>query len=67
MSKIKKVRIFFENLTMAPIDKDLINPKMLSADEKNWLNKYHKKVFINLKRFMNKLEILELKNACSAI
>ena len=33
----------FENLTMAPIEKDLIIRK-LNKDEKNWLNNYHKTV-----------------------
>ena len=51
----------FENLTMAPIDKDLIDIKILNKDEKNWLNDYHKKVFDNLKKFMNKIEIIDLK------
>ena len=47
---------------MAPIDKELIDLKILNKNEKNWLNNYHKKVFDNLKKFMNKTEILELKN-----
>ena len=57
----------FENLTMAPIDKDLIIPESLDKNEKEWINKYHKTVFKNLKSFMNKAETLELKKACSAI
>ena len=57
----------FDNLTMAPIDKDLIDLKILNKVEKNWLNHYHKKVFYNLKRFMSKTEVLELKNSCSPI
>tara|TARA_X000001036_G_scaffold413461_1_gene427771 strand:+ start:845 stop:1117 length:273 start_codon:yes stop_codon:yes gene_type:complete len=62
-----KKRIFFENLTMAPIDKDLIQPSILNKKEKEWINNYHKKVFDNLKRFMNKIEIIELKKSCSSI
>ena len=58
---------YFENLTMAPIDKDLIDISILNENEKNWLNNYHYQVFNNLKNLMNKLEILELKKACSAI
>ena len=58
---------FFENLTMVPIDKDLINKNLLSKNEKNWLNSYHKKVYNNLRTNMNKVEIKELKKACSAI
>ena len=66
VKKIKRNN-FFDNLTMAPIDKELINLKILNKNEKNWLNNYHKKVFNNLKKFMNKIEILELRKSCSAI
>ena len=57
----------FDNLTMAPIDKDLIDLKILNNKEKKWLNNYHKKVQHNLKVYMNKNENFELKKACSAI
>ena len=63
----KKNKICFENLTMAPIDKSLIEKNLLDNNELKWLNSYHKKVFSNLKKFMNKIEIEELKKACSAI
>ena len=62
--KQKKV---FENLTMAPIDKELINKKMLNNSEREWINSYHKKVYNNLKGLMIKNEILDLKKACSII
>ena len=62
-----KQKICFDNLTMAPIDKELMDLKILNKDEKNWVNNYHKNVFNNLKSFMNKVEITELKKACSAI
>ena len=57
----------FENLTLAPIDKSLIEKKLLNRKEVNWLNAYHFKVFNSLKKFMNKSELLELKNSCSNI
>ena len=57
----------FENLTMVPIEKDLIIKKSLNKKERKWLNDYHKVVFRNLVKFMNKIEALELKRACSAI
>ena len=60
-------KMHFENLTMAPIDKDLIIQESLNKNEKEWLNKYHKTVFKNLKSFMNKFEKNELIKACSAI
>ena len=65
--KKNKLKNCFENLTMAPIDKELIDIKILNKNEKNWLNDYHKKVFNNLKKFMNKTETLELRKSCSAI
>ena len=52
---------------MAPIEKDLIIRESLNKKEKTWLNNYHKNVFKNLKKSMNKIEALELKEACSAI
>ena len=65
--KKEKKRRFFENLTMVPIDKELIDRSILSKNEKKWINSYHKKVLKNLKAFMQKNEILELKKACSSI
>ena len=59
--KKKKKGYSFDNLTMAPIDKSLINKKILKKNEINWLNNYHKNVFNNLKKFMNKSELLDLK------
>ncbi len=57
----------FEELTVAPIEKDLIDKKILSQNEIKWLNKYHKKVEKNLYKFMNFNERTELKKACSPI
>jgi len=57
----------FEELTMAPMEKDLINKKMLNKKEINWLNKYHVKVKKSLFRFMNFEEKVNLTNACSPI
>ena len=66
---VKKIKEnnYFDNLTMAPIDKELVDLKILNKREKNWLNNYHKKVFDSLKKFMNKKELLELSKSCSAI
>ena len=57
----------FEELTMAPIEKDLIKKKMLNKKEIGWLNKYHTKVKKNLFRFMNLEEKANLIDACSPI
>ncbi len=55
---IKKIRskLLFENLTMAPIDTDLINLKMLNREEKKYLFKYHFDVYNNISPFLNKNE-----------
>ena len=65
--KKEKNKNIFKNLTMAPIDKELINPNILNKNEKNWLNNYHKEVYYNLKKIMSKKEVIELRKACSAI
>ena len=65
--KRRNKRNYFDNLTMVPIDKDLIDKNILNKNEKKWLNNYHNKVFKNLKNYMNQSELLELKKACSAI
>ena len=57
VKKINK-KLSFENLTLVPIDKDLINFKMLSYSEKNYLKIYHKEIFSKLKNFLS----LEEKN-----
>jgi len=57
----------FENLTLAPIDKTLIEKDLLDKNEILWLNNYHFKVYDNLKKLMNKSELSELKSLCSNI
>ena len=51
-----KNNLFFENLTLAPIEKDLINFKLLNKFEKDYLFKYHLIVYSKLSKFLNKNE-----------
>ncbi len=51
-----KKRLFFENLTMAPIEKDLINFEELNFQEKNYLFKYHLNVYLKLFKYLNNNE-----------
>ena len=46
----------FENLTLAPIDKDLIELKMLTQNEKNYLLMYHLNIYSKLSEHLNKGE-----------
>ncbi len=45
--------IYFENLTLAPIDKELINYKLLTNLEKNYLFKYHLDTYTKLSNYLN--------------
>ena len=49
-------KLTFENLTLAPIEKELINYKMLNDKEKNYLFRYHLRVYSELSKFLNKKE-----------
>ncbi|WP_440690666.1 M24 family metallopeptidase [Candidatus Pelagibacter sp. HIMB1782] len=52
VKKIKK-KLLFQNLTMAPIEKDLINFDLLTIDEKNYLFKYHLEVYSKISKYLN--------------
>ena len=51
--KKNKKGIFFNNLTLAPIEKDLINFKLLNQKEKTYLKNYNKLIFNNLKNYLS--------------
>ena len=51
--KKAKNKIFFENLTLAPIEKELINYKLLTSMEKNYLFKYHVNVYSKISKYLN--------------
>ena len=55
VKKIKK-KLLFQNLTMAPIEKDLINIDLLTLQEKNYLFKYHLEVYAKISNFLNQNE-----------
>jgi len=45
--------IFFENLTLVPIEKELINYKILTSLEKDYLFKYHLNVYSKISKHLN--------------
>ena len=57
----------FQELTIDPIEKDLINKNILNSNEIKWINSYHKKVRKRLSRFMSLKEKTDLTKACSPI
>ncbi len=51
--KKNKKKLNFENLTLAPIERDLINNNLLSKNEKNYLFKYHLSIYTKYSKFLN--------------
>ena len=66
VNKIKK-KLLFEDLTLVPYDKNLINKNLLSRLEIKYLNNYHKEVFEKLNSFLNLKELSFLKKICSPL
>ena len=66
VNKIKK-KLLFEDLTLVPYDKNLINKDLLSRLEIKYLNNYHKEVFEKLNSFLNLKELNFLKKICSPL
>ena len=62
-----KNKLRFQDLSMVPYDKNLINKKILNKNEVKYINNYHSKVYENLKNLMNKKELSFLKKICSPI
>ena len=52
---VKKIKnnLFFKNLTMAPLEKDLINYKLLTENEIDYLFRYHLNLYNQYSRFLN--------------
>lgn len=53
----------FETLTLAPIDTTPIVLEMLSAEEREWLNNYHQRVYTSLKPYLTDVEKEWLRKA----
>ena len=54
--KQSRNKLYFENLTLAPVEKELINYKLLNKIEKDYLFKYHLKIYSEYSSFLNKKE-----------
>jgi Xaa-Pro aminopeptidase len=57
----------FETLTLVPIDRRLVNPGLLSADELRWLNDYHARVRRTIGRHLVGDDLDWLEQATAAI
>ncbi len=57
----------FENITLYPIDLSLVDRDLLTPDERQWLNNYHREVFEKLSPHLSEAERQWLKGKCSQI
>jgi len=57
----------FETLTLAPIDRALIDPALLTADERAWLNAYHARVLAEIAPLVAPEVAAWLAGACAPI
>ena len=51
----------FENISWAPIDRDLIETDILNENELKWINEYHKSVFKKISHLLTPEEKLWLQ------
>lgn len=57
----------FHPVTLCPINTDLVNKKLMSGEQVEWLNKYHKRVYKELSPRLDKAHKAWLKKATKAI
>ena len=57
----------FETLTLCFYDTRLLDPAMLTADEKAWINAYHKRVYDTISPLLNEDEKDYLKDKCKPL
>ncbi|MGH1415961.1 MAG: aminopeptidase P family protein [Pelagimonas sp.] len=57
----------FETLTWVPIDTRLVNPTLLTEDERDWLNSYHAEVEVRVSPLVEGAAKDWLSRACRAI
>ena len=52
----KNKSLFLKNLTFVPLEKDLIDEKMLTKFEKNYIFNYHLETYLNISPYLNEYE-----------
>ena len=57
----------FDTLTLCPIEKRLVDPELLSAAERGWLDAYHARVLDTLGPDLDRDERAWLKQACAPL
>jgi Xaa-Pro aminopeptidase len=57
----------FETLTLCPYERRLIDPLLLSSQERDWVNSYHLRVYQELSPFLSEAERKWLQEKTSAV
>ena len=63
----ERAMMSFETITLAPIDLNLVEPGLLSDNERVWLNAYHARVLETLRPFLDEKTRAWLERAAAAI
>ena len=66
-TKFMSPMLKFEPLTLVPFDRKLINKSLLTVEEINWINAYHKKVETEILPLLEPQTAEWLKKACAEI
>jgi len=48
-----KKGIRFKNLTLAPLDRNLIEKRLLTKKERDYISEYHKEIYLKISKFLN--------------
>lgn len=59
--------LFFETLTLAPIDRKMIKPELLNTSERHWLDSYHARVERSLSEHCSEATRRWLRGACKPL
>ena len=65
LTKKQKDKLYFETLTIAPLEPKLIDFNLLNSTERKWVNDYHRNVFNVISNHLNVSEKKWLKNEIS--
>ena len=67
LTRKKQSQLYFETLTVAPLEPKLIDCKLLTSIEKKWIKNYHSKVYKSIAGFLNNKEKIWLQNEISSL
>ncbi|WP_198661800.1 aminopeptidase P family protein [Lewinella sp. IMCC34183] len=56
--------LYFETITLFPIDRRLIDPTLLTTEQRNWLNDYHRRVLEGVAPLLEGEELEWIQEAC---